>query len=224
MDFMFHGSKLFDQNIKNWNVDNVLKHEHFATDSVLQDKHNPFILENLTRGLKGTYYGVNRQLTDISQFRSIIDNNEAVTKATFISTNLDYGYGTGTVSIGDNLQRYFLKGDASSLSNDPADTTDGGINLLGKIYLEAGTYNFRIRSDDGYQIKIDGISVAEIDYNQSPTTTTHASFVIGESGYHDIDIVWWDQGIEYVFKVELSKDDGSPYRVVNSDILFHSTI
>ena len=170
-------------------------------------------------GLKGTYYGVNTQLENISQFRSIIENNESVTTSIFTATKLDYGYGTGTVSRGDNLQRFFLKEDATSLSNDPKDTTDGGINLLGKIYLNAGTYNFRVRSDDGYQIKIDGISVAEADHNQAPTTTTHSSFVIDEDGYHDIDIVWWDQGIEYVFKVELSDDDGLTYTIIDSNIL-----
>ena len=173
-------------------------------------------------GLTGTYYGVNTQLRNISQFRSIIENNEAITTAKFIATKLDYGYGTGTVSQGDNLQKFFLKDDAFSLTNDPDSTTDGGINLLGQIYLDAGTYNFRVRSDDGYQIKIDDISVAEIDYNQSPTTTTHSSFTINQSGYHDIDIVWWDQGIEYVFKVELSKDMGTTYTILDRDMVYHN--
>jgi len=178
--------------------------------------HTTFGVDCNDSGLKGNYYGVNEQLESISQFRTIIASTKASAK--FIATKLDYGYGTGTVSLGTNLQ-FFLKDDASSLNVDPADTSDGGIYLKGQIYLDEGDYNFRVRSDDGYQILIDDQSVAEIDYNQSPTTTTHSSFTIDESGYHDIDIIWWDQGGEYQFKVEISQDGGVSYKILDSEML-----
>ena len=220
----FNLGRDFEQNIQylKGKLDDLRFYNRVLNQAEILELYN--MGKNNLKGLKGTYYGVNTQLKNISQFRSIIENNESTTTAKFIATKLDYGYGTGTVSQGDNLQKFFLKEDASSLSNDPEDTTDGGINLVGKIYLNAGTYNFRVRSDDGYQIKIDDISVAEVNHIQPPTTTTHTSFVIDEDGYHDIDIVWWDQGIEYIFKVELSKDNGATYNIVDSDILFSSEI
>ncbi len=204
-------------------IDELKFYNRVLTESEVQEL-NQIPENNSSQALKGTYYGVNRQLNNIALLREIIENNDSTTQATFVATKLDYGYGIGTVSQGENLQKFFLKHDASSLSNDPDNTSNGAINLIGKIYLKAGEYNFRVRSDDGYQIKLDNLSVAEINYNQAPTTTTHSPFTINESGYHDIDIVWWDQGGEYVFKVELSGNNGATYNVLTSNILFSSEI
>lgn len=169
-------------------------------DSVVSD------LSGFTfNGLNVEYYGVNSQLTNIAQFRGIVDNNDP--DATFRGTEISYSQGAGTVSQGENLQS-FINGDAATLSADPDNASDGGLHMFGQVYLEAGTYVFRVRADDGYQITIDGNSVGEFDGNQGPTTRTHSSFTIASDGYYDVDIVWWDQGGQYVFEPELSQDGG----------------
>ncbi|MBN2605871.1 MAG: Ig-like domain-containing protein, partial [Thiotrichales bacterium] len=175
---------------------------------------------NLFLGLQGEYYGVDTQLSSVEQFRSIVDSNTA--DATFKAQNIDYQQGSGDVSQGTHLQN-FLGSDAASLSNDPGDTSDGGIHLYGSIYLAAGDYNFKVYADDGYQILIDGKPVAEVDGNQSPTSTTHDSFTVADSGYHSIDIVWWDQGGDYVFQPEISSDGGQTYSPLDNGTLLPET-
>ena len=170
----------------------------------------------LFAGLVGEYYGTNSQLNNISDFRALIESKEP--DATFDATNIDYGKGSGDVAKGTNLQT-FLGEDASTLSNDPGDNTDGGIHLQGYVYLAAGTYNFKVTADDGYQITINGEAVATVDGIQSENTTTHQSFTVTESGYQAIDMIWWDQGGDYVFKPVLSADGGATYFVLDASIL-----
>jgi VCBS repeat-containing protein len=175
--------------------------------------------DDLSAGLRSEYYGVNTQIDNLSQFKDIVTDNNP--DATFIATNINYGDGLEytDVSTGTSLQK-FLGADAASLSTDPGDTTDGGVYMFGKVYLEAGTYNFKVYGDDGYDIIIDGDSVAAIDYNQPPTLTVHNEFTITESGYHDIQMFWWDQEERHVFQAEISSDGGNTYTALDSSMLF----
>lgn len=183
------------------------------------DRHIEIECNNKTysSGLESEYYGVNVQISNLEQFKSIVSSNNP--DATFTATTINYGQGSGSVSQGTNLQE-FLKSDASSLSNDPGNTSDGGIFMAGKVYLEAGTYNFKVLGDDGYDIIINGQSVATYDVNQPPQERVHGEFTISESGYHDIEMFWWDQGGEYVFKPEISSDGGTTYEILDSSMLF----
>nr|WP_248280393.1 Ig-like domain-containing protein [Marinomonas sp. UCMA 3892] len=170
-------------------------------------------------GLNGEYYGTNSQINNISDFRALVGSKQP--DATFEASNIDYQKGDGDVARGTNLQT-FLGADASTLSTDPGDNTDGGIHLQGYVYLEAGTYNFKVTADDGYQITIDGKAVATVDGIQSENTTTHQSFTVIKSGYHAIDMIWWDQGGAFVFQPELRMGNGD-YFTLDSSILRNGT-
>ena len=178
-----------------------------------QDDSTP---DSLFAGLVGEYYGTNSQLENISDFRALVVSKEA--DATFEAANISYGRGSSDVAKGTHLQE-FLGSDASTLSTDPGDNTDGGIYLQGYVYLEAGTYNFKVTADDGYEITINGNPVATVESNQSVHTVTHASFTISESGYQAIDMIWWDQGGDYMFQPVLSSDGGDTYFVLDASIL-----
>ncbi|WP_158601380.1 retention module-containing protein [Marinomonas rhizomae] len=170
----------------------------------------------LFAGLVGEYYGTDSQINDINDFKALIENKDP--DATFNAANINYGHGSGGVASSTHLQT-FLGSDASTLSSDPSDNTDGGIYLEGYVYLEAGNYNFKVTADDGYQITIDDDIVAEFDHNQSSNTATHETFTVTESGYHAIDMIWWDQGGDYVFQPTLSSDGGETYFVLDASIL-----
>ena len=157
------------------------------------------------------------QIHNLTEFKAIVSANDP--DATFTATNINYGYGTGSVGLGTNLQT-FLKGDASSLSNDPADSSDAGIKLYGKVFLAAGTYNFKVYADDGYDITVNGQNVADFETNQSPGTKVHNDFTIAEDGYYDIEMLWWDQGGAYVFQPQISSDGGATYKFLDSSMLF----
>ncbi|UUA74144.1 retention module-containing protein [Cellvibrio sp. QJXJ] len=172
-------------------------------------------------GLHSEYFGY-RQGTDgsnlasLEQVKAYIDGR--VPSATFTATTLNYNPGNSfdsNLGAGTNLQT-FLGSDAASLSADPATTSDAIIRMSGFIELDAGTYNFRVLGDDGYQIKIDGVTVAEVAANQSATTRVHPTFTIATGGIHTIEIVYWDQGYYARFTAELSDDGGMTYQPFNS--------
>jgi hypothetical protein len=198
-----------------------------ANINVQNDDQNMVMSSPITfgtmMGMRGEYFGMDEQLVNIDQFRSFVATTDP--KATFDPTSLDYGeytaytYGksdyTYSVSQNNNLQ-HFLNHDAASLSENPDNNTDGGVHLAGQVYFEAGEYQFRVRADDGFDIQIDGKQVASYDANQGPTTREFEPFVIEESGYYDADMIWWDQGGAYQFRVEVSNDGGETYHVLNA--------
>ncbi len=180
---------------------------------VISDTSN--ITGTLFNGLNAEYYALSgNDISDLTEFRSIIAGNDPT--ATFRATNIDYSWDGSHQDIarGENLQT-FLGEDAQTLSEDPGEDADGGLHLVGQVYLAAGNYEFEVRADDGYQIMIDGNSVAEYANNQGPTTRYH-TFTIDNDGYHDIDMAWWDRGGAYVFQPALSSDDGVTYKTFST--------
>ena len=173
----------------------------------------------VTTGLVGEYYGTNSQINSIADFRSVVESKEP--DATYVAANIDYAIGSGGIATGTNLQE-FLGTDSLTINTDPSDYSDGGLHLQGYIYLEAGSYNFKVYADDGYQILVNGEDVASVDHNQAPTTDVFSEFTITESGYQAIDMVWWDQGGRYVFQPTLSSDGGQTYTVIDESILSSS--
>ncbi len=185
-------------------------------------------------GLQGDYYGFNRvaignnNIDNISDARTVI-NNQSV-DATFTATALDYGSGSGDLARSNHLQE-FLKDDASSLSTDPSNNEHGLLHMEGKIYLTAGTYGFQVTADDGYQILINGVSVAEYDANQGTSTRNpdnysqgHEYFTITDSGAQDIEIIYWDQGGAYRFLAEITDDNGQSYETLDKGYLRSSEV
>ncbi len=179
-------------------------------------------------GLRGEYFGINTSdsgdndnylIDSIADFRNMISSKTP--DATFTGSNVFYGYGTGSVSLNQNLVE-FLNTDSESLVwNDSSNHAEGGIHLSGSIYLEAGNYNFKVLGDDGYEILLNGVQVAAANKNQSPTEDTY-SYTIPTDGYYAIDMIWWDQGGEYVFQPVFSKDGGE-YHYIDSGILIQDT-
>ncbi|WP_094985636.1 retention module-containing protein [Cellvibrio mixtus] len=170
-------------------------------------------------GLHSEYFAYRQgtdgpNLTNLNQVVNYIDGKAP--SATFTATTLNYNPGNLFdnnlgAGAGANL-RTFLGSDATSLSNNPITSSDAIIRMNGFVELEAGTYKFRILGDDGYQIKIDGVTVAEVSKNQSATLTEHPSFTIATGGLHTIEIVYWDQGYYARFTAELSNNGGATYQ------------
>ncbi len=145
-------------------------------------------------------------LSSVSQAQAFIDE-KGTPDATFVASSLFYNYISGNLANPDNLKS-FLGADADSLSTEtPATGTDAILRMRGVVELQAGSYSFKILSDDGYQVKIDGKPVATVDHNQSPATNEH-SFTVAQGGTHAIEIVYWDQGEQAIFQPELKFGDG----------------
>jgi VCBS repeat-containing protein len=180
-------------------------------------------------GFFSEYFGYSEgvhgaNLTNIQQVYSFINGRAA--DATFTAKTFDYGaaFTSGNnLGTGTNLQT-FLGSDAASLSTDPVTTTDAIIRMRGFVELNAGTYNFKVQGDDGYQILIDGVVVAQVNQNQSVTTTTHSQFTLSASGIHHVEIVYWDQGNYARLKLELSDDAGATYDLLSAVPNYSSSV
>ncbi|EPZ8233989.1 Ig-like domain-containing protein [Vibrio fluvialis] len=149
---------------------------------------------------------------------SIADALDLIAKnqpdVTFDVSNIDYqlsnGNQNGGLTSNSQLQD-FLGSDASSMKGSvPSNTTDGVMLLTGAVYLAAGTYSLKVNADDGYFIKVDGQVVAQYDGIQSTTERVHDTFTLSSDGYHNVEIVYWDQGGNAVLDVAIGQyEDGA---------------
>ncbi|TXH87488.1 MAG: type I secretion C-terminal target domain-containing protein, partial [Rhodoferax sp.] len=98
-------------------------------------------------------------------------------------------------------------------------TTDSMLRFAGSAYFAAGNYDFRVRADDGFSIRIDGVTVFEYNDIQSPTTrTTPSSIAIGE-GLHTVEILYWEQGGNAELQVDYKLSSSSTYLNLSLDNL-----
>lgn len=175
-----------------------------------------------TGGLSGAYYGYEKAdhdgvtISRVAQVQEYIKTK--LPDALFTATYLMYGPGTLDLGRGTNFQ-LFLGADADSLNADPQDTSGAILTFTGAIELEAGTYRFRVRADDGYNFKINRKTVAERNVNGAATTMVHDNFIITEAGIYDVEFMYWDAGAGHTLIAELSDDDGASYQVLDASRL-----
>ncbi|PZP26644.1 retention module-containing protein [Pseudomonas kuykendallii] len=168
--------------------------------------------DHYTLGLTGQYFGYaqggsNANLTSIAQVEGFIAGKTP--NATFTATSINYGSVGGDLGRADHLQQ-FLGNDKGSLSQDPGDTSDAIIKLSGQVTLAAGSYDFKVTSDDGFILRIDGQDVVKFDGIRSQgVTTSTVPYTIATGGAHQVEIIYWDQGGDAILKVE-SKPAGAP--------------
>ena len=138
----------------------------------------------------------------------------AASDASWNATNFDYGV-TPTVSanLGTNPtvaanaaitsgSLYNFLGAANAGNDNSAlkatstfgNTTDSMLRFAGSAYFAGGNYDFQVRADDGFSIRIDGVTVFEFNDIQSPTTRTNPTPIAISEGLHSIEILYWEQG------------------------------
>jgi VCBS repeat-containing protein len=167
-----------------------------------------------TPGLVGEFYNYDENthgnLSTIKLAEGVIGSRTA--NATFVSHEVNYqnhGSDLGrSYSNGSSNLKSWLGSDSTSVHyNNQTSTGDAVVRLSGGVLLATGGYSLKVNGDDGYQIKIDGVVVALVDKNQSAHSDTY-TFSVSESGYHSIEIVYWDQGGDYVLDLQLAGASG----------------
>ncbi|MEI8632117.1 PA14 domain-containing protein, partial [Vibrio sp. PP-XX7] len=176
-----------------------------------------------TSGLQGEFYNYAQyadplgigNLDRLSDALAVISNQDP--NATFVSTEVNYvgdGIYSGYYSLGEqgangltNLENWLADSndDTSVVFNDKAYTSDAVVKLTGGVVLDSGTYAIKVTADDGYQIKINGVVVAEYNGNQVAAQAETFEFTVDQSGTHHIDVVYWDQEGGYQLTVELAQ-------------------
>ncbi|SMR98974.1 VCBS domain-containing protein [Vibrio mangrovi] len=190
----------------------------------------------MTSGLHGEFYNYQESwfggdnVDSLADALAIIQNQDP--NAVFTSTEVDYQSDLLANNLGSYDWAYWLNGrtnledwlensgdDSSVVFNNKENTSDAVVRLSGAVSLDSGTYAIKVTADDGYQIKIDGVVVAEFDGTQSATTDTF-KFTVDGSGYQNIEIVYWDQGGAHQLTIELADvTDGviGDYAVLGSE-------
>ncbi len=191
----------------------------------------------LSSGLHGEFYNYQESWSNhwnnvdsLADALAIIQNQDP--NAEFTSTQVNYQSDLFANDLGGYDSSYWLNGrtnleewledtgdDGSVVFNDKESSSDAVVRLTGGVALDSGTYSMKVTADDGYQVKINGVVVAEYDGIQSATTDTF-TFTVDGSGYQTVEIIYWDQGGAHQLTVSLADvTDGvtGDYSVLGSD-------
>lgn len=222
----YHGSASFTYTLSDGKVGTSTGTVNVA---VIRSNTQPVAVDDIgisestsNQGLYAEYYSYRQgtdgpNLSSLGQVKNFVLAN--LPTATFTATTLNYNADNAfnnNLGQGTNLQT-FLGVDADSLSLDPGNSSDAIIRMQGFIELSAGNYNFRVLADDGYQILINGATVAQLGQNQAGgVATSHTSFEISTSGIQTIEILYWDQGYSAQFVAEISDNGGAAYSPFSS--------
>jgi flagellin-like hook-associated protein FlgL len=170
-------------------------------------------------GVQGRIY---RSLTAINNLTQA--ENIAATQpvwATFVGTSLDYPLiGNDAASNVNN----FLSNDASSLNPTGLGTTTAMQMVFvfdGKITVPSdGNYNFAVGSDDGFNLRIAGNTIAQFTGIRAFGTTSGSSFLA--AGEHDFRLIYWENvGSEGL--LARSNLAGAGLQVLNVNHLFFAS-
>lgn len=90
-------------------------------------------------------------------------------------------------------------------------TTDAAVRLSGQIYVQPGTYDFRVTADDGFRLTVAGETLLEYDGNQWPTSRVFTNVPLGDlgGGLQSFELLYWEQGGVTRLRVEY-KPSGAP--------------
>lgn len=95
-------------------------------------------------------------------------------------------------------------------------TTEATIRFGGQAYFDAGLYDFRITSDDGFRIKLDGQSVAEIDSRLAPTQSLFVGVPLS-GGLVSFELLYIEWRFQSCLRIEVKSHlEGSVFKVLGS--------
>ncbi|WP_345478759.1 VCBS domain-containing protein, partial [Niveibacterium umoris] len=126
-----------------------------------------------------------------------------------LSNFLDQDQPTGMVQIGAGNT-----GGTSGLGK----TTDAAVRLSGQMYVQHGSYDFRVTADDGFRLNVAGQTLLEYDGNQGPTTRIFTNVQLGDlnGGLQAFELLYWEQGGNSRLRIEYkpSGDPAASYQVM----------
>lgn len=98
-------------------------------------------------------------------------------------------------------------------------TSDAAVRLSGQIYVEPGSYDFRVTADDGFRLKVAGETLIEYDGNQWPTVRVFTNVPLGDlgGGLQAFELLYWEQGGNARLRIEYKPTEApaSAYQVMS---------
>ncbi|WP_433999109.1 VCBS domain-containing protein [Endozoicomonas sp.] len=195
-------------------LDNAGNGNELFEKTIAYDNDDPVIL--LASGLTGEVFNTDSAIPNLQAAFDLIENNQP--DASFTATNIDYtDHSAPTLSE-------FLGDGAEDLTGDTtANVETMAFKLSGQIQLGEGAHSFRITSDDGFILRINGQEVAKYEGLRSAAPSTGTYTVnVDEGGYQSFELIYFENAVAAVLKVEV--DSGNGYQVLDqSSTLKNST-
>lgn len=146
-----------------------------------------------TPGLQGSIYrsGPFGGIANLAEAEAIVASEPLF--AQFVSTSLDYP--NGAVNNQNSNLNNFLGADAASLDNPVGGFTANRMVFVFEGFIDApadGNYNFRVGSDDGFNLQIDGATVTQFPNNRGFGFTNGNVFLT--EGEHSFRLLFWENG------------------------------
>ena len=175
--------------------------------------------------ITGTTTEASATASDASFYATNISYGQSPTVTGSLGTNSNYTAGQ-TISGSANALYQFL-GAANTGTNTGSlvatssfgKTSDAVIRMEGNAYFTAGAYDFQVRADDGFTLRIDGVAVLQYDANQSPTTRTTTVSTNLSEGFHTVEIIYWEQGGNAELLVQYKLASSTTYLTMSTDNL-----
>ncbi|WP_062270382.1 tandem-95 repeat protein [Endozoicomonas arenosclerae] len=173
--------------------------------SIDYDNDDPVI--SLSRGLIGEAFNTDSSIANLDAAMALIADNDP--DATFTATNIDY-----TDDSAPTLAEFLADGADGLTGDTTANVETMAFRFSGQIELGAGAHSFRITSDDGFILKINGEEVAKYEGLRSAAPTTGIyNVALEEGGYHSFELVYFENAVNASLKVEVDSGDG--YQVLD---------
>ncbi|WP_152558898.1 tandem-95 repeat protein [Endozoicomonas numazuensis] len=194
--------------------DNAGNGNEFFEETITYDNDDPVIM--LSSGLTGEVFNTNSSIPNLQAAFDLIQNNQP--DASFTATKIDYSDNSAPTLA------EFLGDGAEDLTGDTtANVETMAFRLSGQIELGVGTHSFRITSDDGFILRINGQEVAKYEGLRSAAPTAGTYTVdVNEGGAQSFELIYFENAVNAVLKVEI--DRGNGYEILDqSSTLKNST-
>jgi len=187
-----------------------------SLDVTVPEVEPPVVLD----GFQGQVYMVGTNVKNLNQAKGLIEGEEA--DATFVGTNIDYS-GRNNLDTHRDLET-FLGDDADSIGavDIPDSSTSAIVTMNGVWQGGGGQYEFRVKSDDGFELSIGGEQQMAYTTNRGVNRNWQViDDPVTMSDGDSIDIFYWDQGGTYILNIEYREVGSDDWQTLGGDAVGH---
>ncbi|MEM6974497.1 MAG: LamG-like jellyroll fold domain-containing protein [Pseudomonadota bacterium] len=146
-------------------------------------------------GLQGrAYLPDDGRIKNTDEIADIVANQTA--DATFTATALHYASRDSETTLSE-----FLDEDGASVSGTDIEMGPSALVMTGYIYISPGPHTISVSSDDGFSLKIGGVTFSEFSTNRGVDETSRTAEFDG--GLYPVEIEYYDQGGGMALSLEI---------------------